>query len=341
MSANPAIKNHGELVSLDPLVNLLADDMKAVNAMILQRLASDVPLIPELAGHLIAAGGKRIRPMMTLAGAQIAGGSAHAVGLATAVEFIHSATLLHDDVIDESNLRRGRDTANALWGNEASVLVGDFLFARAFELMVEAGDITVLGQLANASARITEGEIKQMTIAGMPDTPQDAYFDVITGKTAILFAAAAAAGAKLASANDDDVAVMHDYGLQLGLAFQIMDDAMDYGVSSSAMGKNTGDDFIDQKITLPVILAWQDGDANDREFWQRTMGDGNFADGDLATAQAILASHDAIDRSIAIAGDYANAAIAALSRLSSPGQSQMPIIAALGAAARFSAARQN
>src|SRR5210317_253683 len=341
MSANPVIKNHGELVSLDPLVNLLADDMKAVNAMILQRLASDVPLIPELAGHLIAAGGKRIRPMMTLAGAQIAGGSAHAVGLATAVEFIHSATLLHDDVIDESNLRRGRDTANALWGNEASVLVGDFLFARAFELMVEAGDIKVLGQLANASARITEGEIKQMTIAGMPDTPQDAYFDVITGKTAILFAAAAAAGAKLAVANDDDVAVMHDYGLQLGLAFQIMDDGMDYGVSSSAMGKNTGDDFIDQKITLPVILAWQDGDANDREFWQRTMGDGNSADGDLATAQAILASHDAIDRSIAIAGDYANAAIAALSRLSSPGQSQMPIIAALGAAARFSAARQN
>jgi octaprenyl-diphosphate synthase len=340
MSANPAIENYGELVSLDPLVNLLADDMKAVNAMVLQRLASDVPLIPELAGHLIAAGGKRIRPMMTLAGARIAGGSAHAVGLATAVEFIHSATLLHDDVIDESNLRRGRDTANALWGNEASVLVGDFLFARAFELMVEAGDITVLGQLANASARITEGEIKQMTIAGMPDTPQDAYFDVITGKTAILFAAAAAAGAKLAGANDD-VAVMHDYGLQLGLAFQIMDDAMDYGVSSSAMGKNTGDDFIDQKITLPVILAWQDGDANDRKFWQRTMGDGNFTDGDLATAQAILASHDAIDRSIAIAGDYANAAIASLSRLSSPSQSQMPIIAALGAAARFSAARQN
>ena len=340
MSANPAIESHSELVSLDPLVNLLADDMEAVNAMILQRLASDVPLIPELAGHLIAAGGKRIRPMMTLAGAQIVGGSAHAVGLATAVEFIHSATLLHDDVIDESNLRRGRDSANALWGNEASVLVGDFLFARAFELMVEAGDITVLGQLAHASARITEGEIKQMTIAGMPDTPQDAYFDVITGKTAILFAAAAA-GAKLAGAIDGDVAVMHDYGLQLGLAFQIMDDAMDYGVSSSAMGKNTGDDFIDQKITLPVILAWQDGDANDHEFWQRTLGDGNFADGDLATAQAILASHDAIDRSIAIAGDYANAAIAALSRLSSPGQSQMPIIAALGAAARFSAARQN
>ena len=175
----------------------------------------------------------------------------------------------------------------------------------------------------------------------MPDTPQDTYLDVITGKTAILFAAAAAAGAELAGANDGDVAAMHDYGLQLGLAFQIMDDAMDYGVSSSAMGKNTGDDFIDQKISLPVILAWQDGDSNDRKFWQRTIGDGNFADDDLAAAQAILASHDAIDRSIAIAGDYANAAIAALSRLSSTDQSQMPIIAALGAAARFSAARQN
>ena len=341
MSTNAGFDDQSEPVSLEPLVTLLADDMKAVNAMILQRLASEVPLIPELAGHLIAAGGKRIRPMMTLAGARIAGGSPHAIGLATAVEFIHSATLLHDDVIDESNLRRGRDTANALWGNEASVLVGDFLFARAFELMVEAGDIKVLGQLANASAQITEGEIKQMTIAGMPDTPQAAYFDVITGKTAILFAAAAAAGARIAGAHDNDVAVMHDYGLQLGLAFQIMDDAMDYAVSSSAMGKNAGDDFNDQKITLPVILAWQDGDANDRKFWQRTLGDGHFADGDLDVAQAILDGHDAINRSMAIAGDYANAAVAALTRLSSHDQNRAPMINALGAAARFSAARQN
>ncbi len=193
MSSNLAFETKSKLVSLDPLTGLLAGDMKAVNAMILERLASDVPLIPELAGHLIAAGGKRIRPMMTLAGARIAGGTPHAIGVATAVEFIHSATLLHDDVIDQSHLRRGRDTANALWGNEASVLVGDFLFARAFELMVEAGDIAVLGQLANASARITEGEIKQMTIAGQPDTARADYLDVITGKTAVLFAAAAAA----------------------------------------------------------------------------------------------------------------------------------------------------
>lgn len=341
MSSNLAVETKSELVSLDPLIGLLAGDMKAVNAMILERLASDVPLIPELAGHLIAAGGKRIRPMMTLAGARIAGGTPHAIGLATAVEFIHSATLLHDDVIDQSHLRRGRETANALWGNEASVLVGDFLFARAFELMVEAGDIAVLGQLANASARITEGEIKQMTIAGQPDTARADYLDVITGKTAVLFAAAAAAGARLAGANNNDITVMYDYGMQLGLAFQIMDDAMDYAVSSSTMGKNVGDDFTDQKITLPVILAWQDGDANDRKFWQRTMGDGDFADGDLAMAQAILTRHDALNRSITIAGDYANAAIDALSRLSSTSADQAELISALAAAARFSAARQN
>ena len=341
MSSNLDVETKSELASLDPLTGLLAGDMKAVNAMILERLASDVPLIPELAGHLIAAGGKRIRPMMTLAGARIAGGTPHAIGLATAVEFIHSATLLHDDVIDQSHLRRGRDTANALWGNEASVLVGDFLFARAFELMVEAGDIAVLGQLANASARITEGEIKQMTIAGQPDTARADYLDVITGKTAVLFAAAAAAGARLAGANNNDITVMYDYGMQLGLAFQIMDDAMDYAVSSSTMGKNVGDDFTDQKITLPVILAWQDGDANDRKFWQRTMGDGDFADGDLAMAQAILTRHDALNRSITIAGDYANAAIDALSRLSSTSANQAELISALAAAARFSAARQN
>jgi octaprenyl-diphosphate synthase len=336
-------------VSLDPLVSLLADDMRAVNTMITQRLSSDVPLIPELAGHLIAAGGKRIRPMMTLAGAKIVQNASSKnsaiIGLASAVEFIHSATLLHDDVIDESHLRRGRNTANSVWGNEASVLVGDFLFARAFELMVDAGNINVLGRLANASAQITEGEIKQMTIAGRPDTPQDAYFEVISGKTAILFAAAAAAGAEIAGANDNDVRVMHDYGLQLGLAFQIKDDAMDYAVKTNSMGKNAGDDFHDQKITLPVILAWQDGSANDRAFWQRTIGDGNFDKGDFATAQAILTHHDTINRSITVAGDYSKAAKAALTRISSSVVSssdddRAKLIEALGAAARFSTTRQ-
>mgnify|MGYP002829875406 CR=1 FL=1 len=319
--------------------------MEQVNARIIARMTSDVPLVPVVAGHLIAAGGKRLRPLFTLAGAGLAGGSPHAISLATAVEFIHSATLLHDDVIDESKLRRGRDTANALWGNDASVLVGDFLFARAFELMVETGNLSVLGKLSHASARITEGEIKQMTIAGKPNTEQGVYFEVITGKTAILFAAAAAAGAQIAGADADDVRVMHNYGLNLGLSFQIMDDAMDYAVTAGSMGKNVGDDFHDQKITLPVILAWQDGSNHDRAFWQRTIGDGKFEDGDLATAQAILSHYDTINRSITMAGDYAKAANAALADLSSPvvassNDDRAMLIDALGAAARFSAARQ-
>ncbi|MEK9558026.1 MAG: polyprenyl synthetase family protein, partial [Alphaproteobacteria bacterium] len=196
MTVTQSATETGETPSLTPLIDMLSADMAGVNATIIDRMASEVPLIPQLAGHLIASGGKRMRPMMTIAGAMLgsedAGKRAPAVKLATAVEFIHSATLLHDDVIDESNLRRGKDTANALWGNDASVLVGDFLFARAFELMVEAGDITVLGRLAAAAARITEGEIKQMAITGQPDTPVDVYFDVIGGKTAVLFSAAAA-----------------------------------------------------------------------------------------------------------------------------------------------------
>ena len=346
MIAIPVSKNkassrdHSQKSSLDPLVALLADDINAVNEMILKRLSSSVPLIPELAGHLIWAGGKRIRPMMTLAGAKISGGSELAIGLATAVEFIHSATLLHDDVIDDSGLRRGCNTANALWGNEASVLVGDFLFARAFELMVEAGDISVLGELANASAQITEAEIKQMTIAGKPDTKIEDYFDVITGKTAVLFAAAANAGARIAGAKECDIEIMHNYGLKLGLAFQIMDDAMDYSASSKAMGKNLGDDFHEQKVTLPVILAWENGNAEDRLFWQRTIGDGNFENGDLIAAQAILDHNDAINRSIAIATDFAKAANESLQSLSIKHRDQATLIDALSSAARFSAERQ-
>lgn len=329
--------------SLAPLVDLLADDMQQVNARIVERMHSDVPLVPKLAGHLIAAGGKRLRPLLTLAGARMMGGSAHAIGLATAVEFIHSATLLHDDVIDESKLRRGRDTANALWGNDASVLVGDFLFARAFELMVETGNISVLGQLSRASARITEGEIKQMTIAGMPDTPAADYLDVIQNKTAILFAAAAAAGAEIAGGSEASVAAMHDYGLQLGMAFQIMDDAMDYAVAASTMGKNTGDDFLDQKITLPVILAYADSTQDERDFWHRTMRDGQFAEGDFAVAVGILERYDTINRSISAAGGYASAAEAALHGLHTTQKitaEHAHLHDALVAAAQFSAHRQ-
>lgn len=330
--------------SLAPLLGLVENDMARVNATIIERMHSDVPLIPQLAGHLVAAGGKRMRPMMSIAGAMMATASPDERGpgilLATAVEFIHSATLLHDDVIDESNLRRGRDTANALWGNDAAVLVGDFLFARAFELMVEADNISVLGRLAAASSQITEGEVRQMTITGRPDTPVDDYLDVIAGKTAVLFAAAAAAGAEVSGGSPDKVAAMHDYGLQLGMAFQIMDDALDYSADAAAMGKNAGDDFVDQKITLPTIIAWQDGDADERAFWQRTLGEANFAEGDLATAQAMLAKHDAIDRSILRARGFAEAACVAITSFADD-PATADLAAALCDAARFAAMRSS
>ena len=330
--------------SLAPLLGLVENDMARVNATIIERMHSDVPLIPQLAGHLVAAGGKRMRPMMSIAGAMMATASPDergpAILLATAVEFIHSATLLHDDVIDESNLRRGRDTANALWGNDAAVLVGDFLFARAFELMVEADNISVLGRLAAASSQITEGEVRQMTITGRPDTPVDDYLDVIAGKTAVLFAAAAAAGAEVSGGSPDKVAAMHDYGLQLGMAFQIMDDVLDYSADAAAMGKNAGDDFVDQKITLPTIIAWQDGTADERAFWQRTLGEANFAEGDLATAQAMLAKHDAIDRSILRARGFAEAACVAITSFAD-GPATADLAAALCDAARFAAMRSS
>ena len=261
------------------------------------------------------------------------------MSLATAVEFI-TATL-HDDVIDESALRRGKDTANMLWGNDASVLVGDFLFARAFELMVEAGDIAVLGRLANASASITQGEIKQLEITGTPDTSEEEYIEVISGKTAVLFAAAAAAGASISGAPEKQVAAMHDYGMQLGLAFQIMDDAMDYTVSSTKMGKNSGDDFFERKITLPFILAWQEGSSKERAFWSRTIGEGDFIDGDLKKAQNIIEKHHAIDQSVKIAGGYAQAAISALDPLRSRDEISLQLTGALTSTALFAASRQN
>ncbi len=340
MTVAPRTEHDLPAASLMPLLDLLDADLQKVNTRIIERLSSDVPLIPQLAGHLIAAGGKRIRPLMTLAGAQLGDGDGRAINLATAVEFIHRAPLLHDDVIDESALRRGRETANSLWGNEASVLVGDFLFARAFELMVEAGDIDVLGRLATASAEITQGELKQLQTAGTPETTLEDYIDVITGKTAILFAAAAAAGAQIAGVGAADVAAMHDYGMKVGLAFQIMDDAMDYAVSADKMGKNAGDDFFDQKVTLPTIIAWQDGNNEERDFWQRTLGAGKFADGDLATAQSILATHRAVDRAVHRAATYADEAVTALGRLSAKTSKNTRLIDALIATARFSALRQ-
>ena len=257
-----------------------------------------------------------------------------ALHLAAAVEFIHNATLLHDDVIDQSEKRRGRETANAMWGNEASVLVGDFLFARAFELMVSTGDIEILRMLSSASARITEGEVMQMSMVGMPDSKLEDYFSVITNKTAILFAAAAESGARVGNASDAICRAMHEYGLALGRAFQICDDALDYGTDSDVMGKKCGDDFYDGKITMPVILAWQDGNATERDFWMRTLSQQEYREGDLQIARSYLADHQAVERALAYAKTEAEAAIAALAPLSAT-----QISAAMSSAARFAAKR--
>jgi len=307
--------------TIEALTALLADDMTQVNQVILDRMGSDVPMIPQLANHLIAAGGKRMRPLLCLAGAYAHLGKqtitdSRVLLLSAAVEFIHNATLLHDDVIDESDKRRGRDTANALWGNEASVLVGDFLFARAFELMVETDDIGVLGMLSSASARITEGEVKQMTMAGKPDSPLQDYLDVITGKTAILFAAAISSGARVVGADAKLVDALHNYGLALGMAFQIVDDALDYRSDLAEMGKNSGDDFMDGKITMPVIYAFEDGTEEERAFWMRTIGEGVIEEGDFEKAVTLLESHKAIERALSSARTYAEDAISSLEAIS-------------------------
>lgn len=323
---------------LEPLLEMTAPAMAEVNKVIMARLDSEVGLIPELAGHLIAAGGKRMRPMLTLAGALCAGGKVPpaALLLAAAVEFIHNATLLHDDVIDASGQRRGRETANAIWGNQASVLVGDFLFARSFELMVETGDIEVLGLLASASARITEAEVKQMVMTGQPDSPMEDYLAVISGKTAILFAAAAEAGARIAGAARPICQAIHDYGLHLGRAFQMMDDALDYRASASEMGKNTGDDFAEAKITLPVILAWQKADSGEQAFLRRAFSEEAQRADDFAKMLDLLARHDVITLSLATARQEAGKAIAALAPLP-----DSPLKSALASAAAFAAARKS
>jgi octaprenyl-diphosphate synthase len=289
---------------------LLADDMQAVNALILQKMQNPVALIPQLAAHLIAAGGKRLRPLLTLASAQLCGyrGAAHHV-LAAAVEFIHTATLLHDDVVDHSNLRRGQDTANAIWGNKSSVLVGDFLFARAFELMVDANSLPVLRILSNAAATIAQGEVQQLQTANNLLTTADDYYAVIGAKTAALFAAACEVGGIIANRPDAEISALHQYGMELGLAFQLSDDVLDY---TGVPGKEPGDDFRDGKITLPVILAFAAGDAVERDFWQRTLGDGKCEDADFATARNILERHNALTQAMEHAQNHAKAAQSAL-----------------------------
>ncbi|OZA19287.1 MAG: farnesyltranstransferase [Rhodobacterales bacterium 17-64-5] len=280
----------------DRLADWLADDMAAVNRLIRERMASrHAPRIPEVTAHLVEAGGKRLRPLLTLATARMLGyqGQDH-VKLAATVEFIHTATLLHDDVVDESQRRRGRPTANLLWDNKSSVLVGDYLFSRSFQLMVETGNLRVLDILANASATIAEGEVLQLTAAQDLGTDEAVYLQVVRGKTAALFSAATEVGAVIAAAPEPEVRAMFDYGDALGIAFQIVDDILDYGGTAAAIGKNTGDDFRERKVTLPVILAVAAASVAERAFWERVIERGDQQPEDLEQALAILDRHGAL-----------------------------------------------
>jgi octaprenyl-diphosphate synthase len=298
---------------LDGPLAVVASEMEKVNSLILDRLQSEVSLIPELARHLIAAGGKRIRPVLTLLAAKMCGyeGERH-VALAACVEFIHTATLLHDDVVDESDLRRGRSTANAVWGNKAPVLVGDFLFSRAFMMMVGDGSMRVLEILSRASAVIAEGEVEQLVTANDTGTTEAAYLHMIASKTAALFEAAAQVGAVLASRPEADEQALATYGRSVGVAFQLIDDALDYGAGHASLGKTVGDDFREGKITLPVLLAFARADEEERGFWKRCLERMEQEDGDLEHAIRLMEKHGAIRDTITRAEAYSSEARAAL-----------------------------
>ena len=298
---------------LKPLLDLVAEDMDKVNGIILDKARSDVEMIPELARHLIDSGGKRLRPMLTIAAAKLCGynGEGH-VKLAASVEFMHTATLLHDDVVDESDLRRGKIAARMLWGNEASVLVGDFLLGQAFKMMVEVGSLGALRVLSNAAVVIAEGEVYQLSIAKNTATTEDDYLAVINGKTAALFSAAAEVGGIIAERSAAEQAALRSYGKNLGLAFQLVDDALDYSGEQAKLGKSVGDDFREGKITLPVVLSFRRGNAEEREFWQRTLERGEMADGDLDRAIGYMTKYGAIDDTIQRARHYGAMACDAL-----------------------------
>lgn len=309
-------KNEKSANPLEILQTLMQNDMDNVNAMIIKHMHSDVPLIPQLASYLIAAGGKRIRPLLTLScTALFKGDMSRAHRLSAAVEFIHTATLLHDDVVDDSDQRRGKESANIVFGNEASVLVGDFLFSRAFQLMVADGSLDVLRILSNASAIIAEGEVLQLSAQNNIDTTMENYFRVIEGKTASLFAAACEVGPVIAEQDDVTIKALRDYGMNLGMAFQIIDDVLDYKADRAKLGKDLGDDFREGKMTAPVILAIEKADESEREFWQRTLGDKNQNEGDLQTAQDLIAKHGSIPKGMDLAQIYGNKAIKNLSSL--------------------------
>ncbi len=295
--------------AMDRLLALVKEDLNGTNQLIIERMHSHVPLIPELAGYLVNAGGKRLRPVLTLASARLCGftGQRH-MGLAACVEFIHTATLLHDDVVDESAMRRGKASANEVWGNQASVLVGDFLFSRAFELMVTDGSLEVLRILSAASATIAEGEVHQLSVISDLGINEQDYLQVIAAKTAALFAAACEVGAVVAEQPAAHQAALRSYGMNLGIAFQLVDDALDYSAQQAELGKEIGDDFREGKVTLPLLLAYRRGDADERAFWERVIARGEQEDGDLEQAMQIMARHDTLAATLERAQHYVNMA---------------------------------
>lgn len=291
--------------ALESLSTLLADDLDRVNAAITARMDSPVTLIPQLAGHLIGSGGKRLRPILTLATSKMCGydGERH-IDLSACVEFIHTATLLHDDVVDESGLRRGRETANMVWGNQASVLVGDFLFSRAFQIMTEDGSLKVLKLLSQTSSTMAEGEVLQLMTANNTDTNEDAYLQVVTSKTAALFAAACTIGAVLGDRPTVEEEALASFGRNLGIAFQLIDDALDYSAHQGELGKTIGDDFREGKLTLPIILAFRRCAPEERDFWRRTVEKVDQTDEDLKTAIAMMVRYGTLDDTVARARHY-------------------------------------
>jgi octaprenyl-diphosphate synthase len=291
--------------SVSRLVDLVALDMERVNAAIVSRTGSEVTMIPEIANHLIESGGKRLRPMLTLAMARLAGyaGDGH-VKLAAAVEFMHTATLLHDDVVDSSEMRRGKFAARMLWGNEASVLVGDFLLGQAFKMMVEVGSLRSLEILSSAAAIIAEGEVMQLAAAKNTATTEDEYLSVIRAKTAELFGAACEVGPALGGRAKDEQSACRSFGMNLGVAFQLVDDALDYGGKAAKLGKNVGDDFREGKITLPVVLSFRRGSESERAFWRRALEQGDATAADLEQAVALMAKHRALEDTVQRARHY-------------------------------------
>lgn len=290
--------------TLDALYALIRNDLKRVDEMILSRVKNEITLIHDLAKHIINSGGKRIRPALTLISAQLCGyeGDRH-IRLAAAVEFLHTATLLHDDVVDESKLRRGLATANELYGNKASVLVGDFLLGQAFQLMVADSSLKSLKILSDAAAIISKGEVMQMMTEGEPETTVENYLQVISSKTAVLFASACELGA-VVSGHEAWEQHLREFGIYIGLAFQLADDALDYSADQAKLGKTVGDDFREGKVTLPVILAYGNSSQEEKEFWSRTLSERRQTPDDFETAVLLMDKYDSLRQTLSMAGRY-------------------------------------